>query len=168
MSNSVQKAAGAGNDNVELRLEEFFEGSLEAEGEFRDPFGRVRRTFNARVTGRRDGDTIRIHEKFHYHDGETDEREWLIRAHGEGRYTGQATDVVGIAEGTVEGRRLRWSYPIDLPIGGRAWRLKFEDEFELSDPDALINTANVTKFGLPVGTVRQTISRRAGHTGNNR
>ncbi|MGD1934255.1 MAG: DUF3833 family protein [Candidatus Phaeomarinobacter sp.] len=158
-SDAIDATGAADNDNVELRLEEFFDGSLEAEGEFRDPFGRVRRTFNAKVTGKRTGDTIRVHEKFHYHDGEIDEREWLIRAHGEGRYTGQASDVIGIAEGTVEGRRLRWSYPIDLPIGGRAWRLKFEDEFELSEADALINTASVTKFGLPVGTVRQTISR---------
>jgi len=160
MSETNQRPDASANSNDELRLEEFFDGSLEAAGEFRDPFGRVRRTFNAKVTGKRQGDSIRVHEKFHYNDGEVDEREWLIRAHGEGRYTGQATDVIGIAEGTVEGRRLRWSYPIDLPIGGRPWRLKFEDEFELSGDDALINTASVKKFGLPIGTVRQTISRR--------
>jgi hypothetical protein len=160
MSENRQYEDAEAASGLELRLEEFFDGSLDAQGEFRDPFGRVRRTFHARVTGKRDGDTIRIHEKFHYHDGQTDEREWLIRAHGDGRYTGEATDVVGIAEGKVEGPRLRWSYPIDFPIGGRAWRLNFDDEFELCEPDALVNTASVKKFGLPFGTVRQTISRR--------
>ena len=150
---------GAEN-NLELRLEEFFDGALEAEGEFRDPFGRVRRTFNATVTGTRSGDEIRVHEKFRYHDGETDEREWLIEALGDGRYRGKANDVVGVTEGRVEGRRMEWSYPIDLPIRGRAWRLKFDDAFELNDPDELINTASVSKFGLPVGSVYQRIARR--------
>ncbi|MEQ8745544.1 DUF3833 family protein [Pyruvatibacter sp.] len=146
-------------ENPELRLEEFFDGALEAEGEFRDPFGRVRRRFSATVTGTRSGAEIRVHEKFQYDDGETDEREWLIEALGNGRYRGKASDVVGVAEGRVEGRRMRWSYPIDLPIGGRAWRLKFDDIFEMHHPDELINTANVSKFGLPVGSVYQRIAR---------
>jgi len=144
----------------ELKLEEFFDGALEAQGEFRDPFGRVRRTFNATVTGTRSGDKIRVREKFRYNDGETDEREWVIQALGRGRYRGEATDVVGTAEGQVEGACLRWSYPIDLLLGGRAWRLKFDDRFELNGADELINTASVSKFGLPVGTVRQRIARK--------
>ncbi len=144
---------------LEFRFESFFEGRLTAEGEFRDPFGRVRRTFSADVTGTREGDLIRIEENFRYDDGETDRREWRIRALGNGRYRGEATDVIGHAEGRAEGPRLRWRYPIRLPIGGRAWTLDFDDEFVLVDENALLNRATVRKFGLPVGTVRQTFER---------
>ena len=143
----------------DLRLEEFFDGELVAEGEFRDPFGRVRRRFSARLTGVRTGNTLRLTEHFRYDDGETDAREWTIEALGDGRYRGTAADVIGEARGRVENGRLTWSYPIDLAIGGRAWRLRFDDEFRLLAPDALRNTAYVSKFGLPVGRVYQTISR---------
>lgn len=145
---------------ADLRLEEFFDGDLVAEGEFRDPFGRVRRTFHAVVTGTRDGNTLRLRERFFYNDGETDTREWMIEALGDGRYRGTASDVIGRAEGRVENGTLRWSYPIDLPIGGRAWRLHFDDEFTLVRPGALRNTANVSKFGLPIGRVVQTFARK--------
>ncbi len=155
----TQGAVGQQPD-LQLRLEEFFDGTLHAEGEFRDPLGRLRRTFCAQVTGTRSGDTIRVRETFRYNDGDVDEREWLIEALGNGKYRGSASDVIGYALGQVEGRRMRWTYPLDLPLGGRAWRLRFEDEFELSHAGELINTAKVKKFGLPVGTVRQIIARR--------
>ncbi len=143
----------------DLRLEEFLEGSLMAEGEFRDPFGRVRRTFTAQLTGTRLPNAIRVEEHFLYNDGETDDREWLIEVLGDGHYRGTANDVVDVAEGRVHGNRLDWRYPIELKINGRPWRLTFADRFELDGTGALINTARVSKFGLPVGSVYQVIRK---------
>ena len=46
-----------------------------------------------------------------------------------------------------------------LHINGRPWRLTFADRFELDGTGALINTARVSKFGLPVGSVHQVIRK---------
>jgi len=149
----------AATSQTELKLEDFLEGHLVAEGEFRDPFGRVRRTFTARLTGTRLPNAIRVLERFQYNDGETDEREWLIEVLGDGHYRGTADDVVDVAEGAVDGNRLDWTYPIELPINGRVWRLTFADRFELEAQGHLVNTARVSKFGLPVGSVHQVIRK---------
>ena len=146
--------------NQPLRLGEFFDGELEARGEFRAPFGRVKRRFQATVTGTREGNVIRIEERFLYDDGATESREWMIEALGDERYRGRATDVVGEAIGRVENGRLRWSYPIDLAIGKRVRRVRFDDEFCLVEPNSLLNTADISKFGVRIGRVIQTFARR--------
>jgi len=137
----------------ELVLEEFFLGHTRASGIFEDRFGNLRRQFEVDITGAVDGDTLTLDEHFIFADGETDRRVWTIRRIDETTYEGTADDVIGIAEGKVFGNALNWTYQIDLAIGERSLRVRFDDWLFLQPNGVLINRARVTKFGFEVGQV---------------
>jgi len=136
-----------------LVLEEYFEGWTRAWGLFEDRFGTVRRQFVVDIDGTWDGEMLTLDERFAFADGETDRRVWRITKTGEHTYQGRADDVVGLATGVARGNALNWRYDLDLDVGERTWRVHFNDWMFLQPGGVLINRAQVTKFGLVVGTV---------------
>jgi len=140
-------------ETPEFRLEEYFDGRVQAWGIFQARDGEVRRRFSVDIEGRVDGDEIVLDERFQYADGETDRRVWRIRRIDEHRYEGRADDVVGVAEGRRYGNALNWQYTLALDTGERTWNLHFDDWMYLTDERTLINTAEVSKFGFRVGEV---------------
>ena len=137
----------------ELVLEKFFLGHTRASGIFEDRFGNLRRQFEIDITGTVDGDTLTLDEHFIFADGETDRRVWTIRRIDENTYEGTADDVIGTAEGKVFGNALNWTYQVDLAMGDRSLRVRFDDWLFLQPNGVLINRARVTKFGFEVGQV---------------
>lgn len=136
-----------------LKLEEYFVGDIEAWGLFVDRFGNVRREFKVDIKGSFDGETLELVEHFLFADGEKDTRIWKIVPLENGRYEGRADDVVGVANGAVLGNALHWEYDVDMTIGGRSWRVHFDDWMFQQDERTLINRATVSKFGLTIGEV---------------
>ena len=143
----------------ELRLEDYFAGRSVAYGIFEDRFGTLRREFKVVIDGRMDGDTLVLDEDFFYADGERDRRVWRIRRTGQNTYEGRADDIVGVARGTAYGKALNWRYKMDLAVGEDTWRVGFDDWMFLQADGVLINRAQVTRWGIEIGSVTITFFR---------
>jgi hypothetical protein len=155
-------AACAGRPSLEdpsmggpdLVLEEYFAGSLRADGQFQDRFGTVRRRFTAEIEGTWDGETLTLVEDFVYEDGSTEQRIWTLRKSGPATWEGSAPGVIGTATGEVRGDVFNWGYTIDLPVGeGETFRATFDDWMWRLDEDRLLNRAYMSRFGVRLGEV---------------
>ena len=140
-----------------LDLREYFNGNLVAHGIFTDRSGKVVRRFTVQLKGSWHGDEGVLDEAFTYSDGKTEKRVWHIRklpdVQGQARYSGQAGDVVGTAEGEAAGNALRWSYTLRLPVDGREIDVQFDDWMVLMDERVMLNKAVMSKFGVRLGEV---------------
>ncbi len=144
----------------EFKLESFFEGELKAWGTFQDMSGKVVRRFTVDMTASWDGKTGILDEDFYYADGETQKRIWTLTHEGGNRYSGTAADVVGKANGEVEGFAFNWHYTMALPVDGEIYEVHFDDWMYMLDENNVINRAEVTKFGVTVGEVTLLIQKQ--------
>ncbi|MED5532288.1 MAG: DUF3833 domain-containing protein [Pseudomonadota bacterium] len=138
---------------LNLDLEEFFEGDVIAYGQFQDRFGTVRNRFKVDITGTFDGKTLILEESFVYSDKSTQNRTWTLIKLSESEWKGSAPDVIGDAKGKEIGDLFNWQYSIDLPVGGELLRVKFDDWMWLLSNDRLLNKAYVQKYGINIGEV---------------
>lgn len=136
-----------------LIIEEYFVGKTQASGIFEDRFGRLRRQFTVDIDGTWDGRVLVLDERFHYSDGETDQRVWAITKIGDHAYEGRADDIIGTARGVAYGNALNWRYDMDLRVGDGTLRVHFNDWMYLQPSGVLLNRARVTKLGIEVGTI---------------
>jgi len=150
---STMKPQDFADTEPRLVVEKYFVGRTRAWGLFEDRFGDVRRQFVVDIEGRWDGRELVLDEHFIYADGERDRRIWRIVKKDEHTYEGRADDVVGTASGIAYGNALNWQYDMDLKVGDRTWRVRFDDWMFLQADGVLINRARVSKFGLEIGEV---------------
>ena len=138
-----------------LKLEDYFAGETKAYGIFRDRFGDLRRQFTVDIQGDWNPDTkmLTLDEEFQYADGETDTRVWEIEKTGPHRYRGTAGDVIGEAKGEAYGNAFTWTYKVELDVDGDTWTVTFDDWMFRQSDGIVINTADVSRWGLHVGTV---------------
>ncbi|MDH4096125.1 MAG: DUF3833 domain-containing protein [Betaproteobacteria bacterium] len=142
-------------------LFEYFDGTVDAWGQFEDRSGKVVKRFVVLIRGTvRDG-RLTLEEDFKYSDGTEERRVWTITRAGEGRYRGTAADVVGEAEGRSAGNALNWRYTLALVVDGRTWHVNFDDWMFLHEGGVLLNRAQMSKFGLRLGEVFIAFRRRA-------
>ncbi len=141
----------------ELLLEEYFRGSLYADGMLFDRRGRVRRRFHVDMQGSWDGEWGTLQESFLFDDGERQQRTWRLHRlppqRGLRRYEASADDVVGPATGHAAGAELRWSYVLELALGARRVRVRMDDRMYLLDGDRLLNRTEMRKFGVRVASL---------------
>ncbi|WP_431298444.1 DUF3833 domain-containing protein [Tabrizicola sp. BL-A-41-H6] len=141
-----------------LNLEEFFDGTLVAKGQFQDVFGTVRRRFDVTIKGDWNGERLRLVEDFVYEDGSTEQRIWTLVKTGDDTWRGTAPGVVGEATGREDGDRFNWRYTIDLPVpstdgSGDTVRVTFDDWMWLLSDDRVLNRAYMQRFGVDAGDV---------------
>ena len=134
-------------------LEDYFDGETRAWGIVRDRFGNIRRQFTVDMVGKWDGQLLVLDETFSYDDGETDNRVWKIRKIDAHTYEGKAADVIGSAVGKAYGSALNWRYTLALKIGGRTWKVAFDDWMFLQSDGVLFNRAEMSKFGITLGEI---------------
>jgi hypothetical protein len=141
----------------ELRLEEFFNGRLWAEGVLCDRRGRVRRRLRIDMQALWEGDWGRLQESYVFDDGERQQRTWSLRRFpghdGVRRYEATAADVVGTARGRAQGNEMRWSYVLDVPLGRLRVRLRMDDRMYLVGDALVLNRIEMRKFGVRVGSL---------------
>lgn len=142
-----------------LSLPAFFSGPLVATGMVQDRSGNVTRRFTVEMTGSWQGDRGVLDETFYWDDGEVSRRVWRLTDLGQGRYRGEADDVLEVAEGLAVGPVLKWRYRLQLPEAQGGWVLTFDDTMVLVSEDELLNVAVMTKWGLEVGRVVLTIRK---------
>jgi hypothetical protein len=136
-----------------LDLRRYFDGRVDAYGVFTDRSGRVVRRFIVAIDCRWNGDVGTLDERFTYSDGSTQRRVWTLRRGTDGRYTGTADDVAGIATGQARGNAFNWRYTLRLPVDGRVYDVEFDDWMYLMDDRVMLNKAVMSKFGLRLGEV---------------
>jgi Protein of unknown function (DUF3833) len=146
----------------EMNLEEFFDGTVVAQGQFQDVFGKARRRFDVTVQGDWDGKRLRLVEDFVYEDGATEQRVWTLVKTGPDAasqtWEGTAPGVIGKATGREDGDRFNWRYTIDLPVPAAdgtvdTVRVTFDDWMWLMSKDRVLNRAYMKRFGLDIGDV---------------
>ena len=136
-----------------LDLKTYFNGEIVAHGIFTDRAGKVARRFTVQMTGSWNGGSGTLDERFTYSDGKTERRIWRLTDEGNGRWTGRADDVVGVAEGRSAGNALNWKYTLSLPVDGKVYEVQFDDWMYLIDEHVMLNKAVMSKFGFRLGEV---------------
>jgi hypothetical protein len=136
-----------------LDLKTYFNGELVAHGVFSDRSGKVVRRFEVQMTGTWSGSQGTLDERFTYSDGKTERRVWRLTDEGNGRWSGRADDVVGVAEGRAAGNALNWRYTLRLPVDGSVYEMQFDDWMFLMDERVMLNKAVMSKFGIRLGEV---------------
>lgn len=137
----------------ELRLQDYFDGELEAWGMFQKRNGEVARRFHVRMIGSWDGDTGVLDEHFTYSDGTTERRVWTLVKQADGSWRGTADDVEGEARGEVAGNAFHWTYTLRLDVDGSTWLVDFDDWMYLVDDKVMLNRATMSKWGIELGQV---------------
>ncbi|AEG94837.1 DUF3833 domain-containing protein [Ramlibacter tataouinensis] len=143
-----------------LDLRQYFNGTVDAWGVFTDRSGRVVKRFTVVMDCRWNGDEGVLDEAFTYSDGSTQRRVWRLTRGADGRYTGRADDVVGLAEGQARGNAFRWRYTLALPVDGRVWNVAFDDWMYLMNERVMLNKASMSKFGVTLGEVTLAFTKR--------
>jgi hypothetical protein len=143
-----------------VALERDFRGRSYAKGVFTNRLTESVRPFTVVLNGKWDGRTLTLREDFAYADGEKDVKTWVFRRISATQWAGTREDVVGQADVQVVDGVVRLSYDVDLPTGSGPVRLRFEDVIERSAGGMIVNRAIVSKYGLPLGDVDLTFSRK--------
>ncbi|WP_312492063.1 DUF3833 domain-containing protein [Pseudomonas cremoris] len=136
-----------------LNLERFFSQPVKAWGIFQKRSGEVAKRFEVNIVSRREGNNLILDEQFLYSDGTRQRRVWVLTPEGDGRWSGRAGDVVGVAKGQVAGNTLHWRYRLNLPVDDSTYEMSMDDWMYLMDEDTLINRTSMSKLGVEVGQV---------------
>ncbi len=155
-----QNLADYAQEKPALDLARYFNGRIDAHGIFQDRGGRIVKRFTVVMDCQWNGDQGVLDEAFTYSDGSTQRRVWRLTKHADGRYTGTAGDVVGEAEGQISGNAFRWNYTLSLPVDGKVHELQFDDWMYLMDERVMLNRATMSKFGVRLGEVTLSFTKR--------
>jgi hypothetical protein len=79
---------------------------------------------------------------------------------GNGQYQGTAGDVVGMASGQTRGNAFRWGYTLALPVDGTVLHVSMDDWMYLMNDRVMLNKARMTKWGVHLGDVTLSFTRR--------
>lgn len=143
-----------------FEVENYFNGTLLAQGIVLDRSGKVTRRFNVEMVGTWSHGKGKLEEWFVFDDGEKTTRTWLIDKQADGTYTGRADDIVGSALGKSNGFALHWDYKLDLNVDGTDYRVTFDDWLYQVDKDVVINRSYIKKWGFTVGEVILVINKK--------
>jgi Protein of unknown function (DUF3833) len=132
-----------------FELTSFLEGQSRASGIFEDRFGKLRRRFEAAMSGVWRSDIFELTEDFLFDDGERLTRVWRLKPGDAGKFAAETEEIAAPAQGLQGEIRCELTYRMRL---GKLW-FKFEDVFYPASGDMLLNRARVSKFGITVGYV---------------
>ena len=152
------------NEKPALDMRQYFNGTIDAYGVFTDRSGKVVKRFtvvmDCKWTGAAGQEVGVLDEAFVYSDGTKDRRVWTLKRGVDGKYTGTAADVLGIANGEVKGNAFRWGYTLLLPVDGKTIEVQFDDWMYLMNDKVMLNKAEMSKFGIKLGEVTLTFVKR--------
>ena len=156
----TQKITDYASEKPVLDLRRYFNGLLDAYGVFTDRSGKVVKRFTVVMNCTWQGDNGVLDEDFTYTDGTRQKRVWRLTRLADGSYTGRADDVVGIALGEARGNAFHWTYTLSLPVDGKVYEVQFDDWMYLVDEKVMLNKAAMSKFGIRLGEVTLSFTKR--------
>lgn len=128
----------------------FFTGSIRGSGIIQNWRRRVIHQFDVEMSGSWDDNRGILNEKFSYYNGNIEHRTWTIVAADDGSCTATASDVVGVAVGRPDAGGFHWDYVMDIDIGSRRMRFRFDDWMWMMHDNTVINRSRMIKMGIPV------------------
>ncbi len=143
-----------------LDLKQYFNGTLDAYGIFTDRSGAVIKRFTVVMVCEWVGNEGTLDESFTYSDGSTQKRIWRLTALGDGRYSGRADDVIGLAQGQTRGNAFHWNYILALPVDGSVYHVALDDWMYLVNDQVMLNKASMRKWGVDLGEVTLSFTKR--------
>ena len=143
-----------------LDLKQYFNGTLDAYGIFTDRSGAVVKRFTVVMVCDWVGNEGTLDESFTYSDGSTQKRIWRLTALGDGRYSGRADDVIGLAQGQTRGNAFHWNYILALPVDGSVYHVALDDWMYLVNDQVMLNKASMRKWGVDLGEVTLSFTKR--------
>ena len=145
-----------------LLLEDFFLGKTIGKGVFESGIAGVRREFTVVTHGTWNPKTftLRLREDFRYADGERDTKVWFFQKVSTNRYIGTRSDVLNPVPVRSNGSRITFDYVAEVETTDGPVALRFLDTLTQVDTRTVRNTADVMKFGLVIGTVDLTFTKR--------
>ena len=147
-----------------LDLRQYFTGTVDAYGIFTDRSGKVVKRFTVEMTctwtGAPGAEVGVLDEAFTYSDGTKDRRVWTLTRGADGKYTGTAGDVLGVANGEVKGNAFRWGYTLKLPVDGKIIEVQFDDWMYQMTDKVMLNKAEMSKYGFKLGEVTLSFVKR--------
>lgn len=156
-----QNLSGYAREKPVLDLARYFNGTIDAHGIFQDRGGQIVKRFTVVMVCTWTGDQGVLDEAFTYSDGSTQRRVWRLTRHADGRYTGTADDVIGEALGQTQGNAFRWNYTLALPVDGTVYHVQLDDWMYLMDDRVMLNRATMSKFGVRLGEITLSFTKRA-------
>ena len=148
------------NEQPTLDLQQYFNGTLDAYGVFTDRSGAVVKRFTVLMQCTWTGDQGVLDEQFTYSDGSKQTRIWRLTKTGNGRFVGRADDVVGEAQGESRGNAFHWTYTLRLPVDNSVYDVQFDDWMYLMTDKVMLNKATMSKFGVRLGEVTLSFTKR--------
>lgn len=162
---SRPQVADYANEKPVFDLKNYFTGVVDGWGIFTDRGGKVARRFVVTMNCTWQGDEGVLDEDFVFSDGKKEKRIWrmkrMVGADGIVRYEGTAGDVIGKGVGEQRGNAFRWGYTLALPVDGTVYEVQFDDWMYQMDDKVVINKATMSKFGITLGELVVTFSKRA-------
>ena len=143
-----------------LDLRTYFNGMVDAWGIFTDRNGKVVKRFTVEMKCQWHNDQGILDEDFVYSDGTKEKRIWKLTDKGHGAYVGTAGDVVGVAEGQTKGNAFNWRYTLALPVEGTVLNVQMDDWMYLMNDRVMLNKARMSKWGVHLGDVTLSFTRR--------
>jgi Protein of unknown function (DUF3833) len=143
-----------------LDLRTYFNGVVDAWGIFTDRNGKVVKRFTVEMKCQWNDNQGILDEDFVYADGTKVKRIWKLTHNGNGQFTGTAGDVVGPAVGQTSGNAFNWRYTLALPVDGKILNVEMDDWMYLMNDRVMLNKARMTKFGIHLGDVTLSFTRR--------
>lgn len=143
-----------------LSLQDFFSGSGKAYGVLQDWRGRQTLRFTADLCGEWSGEQGDLYEVFYFSDGRVEQRHWRLQQFADGKITGTADDVVGMAQGQLAGNALYWQYVLRIPYEDSTLDVTVKDWLYLVDQQNLINRTSMHKFGIKVADLTLSIQQQ--------
>jgi hypothetical protein len=143
-----------------LDLKQYFNGTLDAYGIFTDRSGAVVKRFTVVMVCEWVGNEGTLDESFTYSDGSTQKRIWRLTALGDGRYSGCADDVIGLAQGQTRGNAFHCNYTLALPVDGSVYHVTLDDWMYLVNDQVMLNKASMRKWGVDLGEVTLSFTKR--------
>ncbi len=158
------QVADYANEKPLFDLKAYFNGRVDGWGIFTDRAGKVARRFIVTMNCSWNGEEGILDEDFIFSDGKKEKRIWRMKriagADGIVRYEGKAGDVVGTGYGEQRGNAFRWGYTLALPVDGKVYEVQFDDWMYQMDNQVVINKATMTKFGITLGELVVTFTKR--------
>ena len=138
-------------------LRQHLSGTIKSEGVIFGPMGRVVSRFVADMQGEWNGNEGQLREAFRFASGATEQRCWSIMLHDDGLFTATAGDIIGQAQGMIEGTSAKSLYRLKLGADAGNHIVSVEDWMYLSENGVILNRSKFRKFGIKVGELFATI-----------
>ncbi len=141
------------NTSPKLDIKTYFSGKFVGWGIINKYDNKVTRRFCVEIIGTWQGNSGLLDETFYFLDGEVSKRVWQLNLEANGKYSGQADDVIGIAKGQQVGMAFNWQYELDVTIDNDVIRFSMDDWMYKLDDDRVMNKTAMNKYGIAVADI---------------